>query len=184
VSRLVVALDRGLVRGLVILLAAGLLVVGSIVFLRDRSSHDADAGQQERIAQPDRELASYGNRIALPRAAVETSRAFVRAAVLRTDLARGWELAAPALRVGFTRREWLTGAIPVVPFPAREFARASFKVVRSRQRDVLLGVYIVSKNPAAVSNLDFLIELVPVQNRWLVSYWAPRGHIGTLPAIP
>jgi hypothetical protein len=170
-------------RLVVTLLAAGLLVAGVLGLSRSRSNANEPA-RQGRTVRPDDDLASYGERVALPRAALRTSREFVRAVVLRTDLARGWELAAPALRVGLTRQEWLTGAIPVVPFPAREFARASFKVVRSRQRDVLLGVYIVSKNPAAVSSLDFLIELVPVQNRWLVSYWAPRGHIGTLPAIP
>jgi hypothetical protein len=184
VSRLDVALHRGLVRGLVTVLAVGLLVLGVLGLSRGHSSRQVDAIEPAQRVRTDSDFARYGERTALPPAAVRTSRAFIRAAVLRTDLARGWELAAPALKTGLTRREWLTGKIPVVPYPVREFASASFKVVRSRQRDVLLGVYVVSKNPAAVPSLDFLIELVPVRSRWLVSYWAPRGHIGTLPAIP
>jgi len=145
-----------------------------------RSANRSSPASQHTVSDRER----YGARIAVPNAALGTSREFIRTAVLRTDLSGSWQLSAPALKTGFTRKRWLTGTIPVTPFPERAFADASFKVVRSRERDILLVVYVTSKDQALVRSQDFMLELVPVRRHWLVSYWAPRGHIGALPAIP
>ena len=45
--------------------------------------------------------------------------AFVRTAVRRHNLEASWPLIHPNLRQGLSRKEWLTGDIPVVPFPAK-----------------------------------------------------------------
>jgi hypothetical protein len=105
--------------------------------------------------------------------------------VLREDLERAWQLSAQSLKAGLTKSSWLAGTIPVVPYPAQAFRRASFRVVRARQRDVLLLVQVEPKKGAAMPGGDFFLELVPGDHhRWLVSYWAPRGHTGPMPAIP
>jgi len=39
---------------------------------------------------------------------------FVRTAVRRQDLGASWPLVHPALKQGLSRKQWLTGAIPVV----------------------------------------------------------------------
>ena len=168
------------------LVALGTLVAGVVALghrnLERASARSADGSSpaaQQAIADRKR----YGDVIALPDEAMATSREFIRTAVLRTDLGRAWELSAPALKLGFTRQRWLTGTIPVTPFPERAFGRASFQVVRSREHYILLVVYVISKDEALVRSQDFMLELVPVRRHWLVSYWAPRGHIGTLPAI-
>ena len=44
---------------------------------------------------------------------------FVRTAVRRNDLAASWHLIHPNLKQGMTKEQWLTGDIPVVPFPAK-----------------------------------------------------------------
>jgi hypothetical protein len=175
-----------LVRAAFALVAVAVLGAGIVAYGRGRSADvvPASSSQPAAMRQAAQGEPDYGKRIALPRAALATSREFVATAVLRTHLGRAWDLAAPSLKRGLTRSEWLTGTIPVVPFPARAFGHASFKVVRSQVRDVLLAVLVVSKNPAVARTQDFFLELVPFQKRWLVSYWAPKGHIGALPAIP
>jgi hypothetical protein len=187
VTRLVEALDRRPVRWAIALLAVGLLLAG-VIALGNREATRTVMGPTGRSASPAEEpisdRAKYGSVITLPISALGVSRDFIRAAVLRTDMPRAWDISAPALKAGYTRRQWLTGTIPVVPFPARAFSRAAFKTVRSRQRDILLLVYVTSKHEALVRSQDFMLELVPVHHHWLVSYWAPRGHIGALPAIP
>jgi hypothetical protein len=171
-----------LVRGGFIVLSLTVFATGLVILLRDRS---APAQRQRPVApQQDAELAAYGRRITVPPSALATARAFIRAAVLREDLGRAWQLSAPALKAASTRRSWLSGAIPVVPYPANAFGHASFKVVRARRRDLLFLVQIGPKQGTAVPGYDYFIELVPVAGRWLVSYWAPRGHTGAIPAIP
>jgi hypothetical protein len=187
VWRLLVGLGRRPVR-LTITVVAIAAFVAAIVALGHRSPERAaarSANHSSGASQPsvsDRER--YGAQIAVPNSVLAQSREFIRTAVLRTDLPRAWELSAPSLKAGFTKQRWLTGTIPVTPFPARAFGDASFKVVRSRARDILLVVYVTSKDQALVRNQDFMLELVPVRRHWLVRYWAPRGHIGALPAIP
>jgi hypothetical protein len=182
-----VGLGRRPVR-LTITLVAIAAFVAAIVALGHRSPERAAARPANRpsVVPPPSvsERERYGARIAVPKSVLAKSREFIRTAVLRTDLPRAWQLSAPALKADFTKQRWLTGTIPVTPFPARAFGDASFKVVRSRERDILLVVYITSKDQALVRNQDFMLELVPVRRHWLIRYWAPRGHIGALPAIP
>jgi len=57
--------------------------------------------------------------------------AFVATAVARKDLAKSWELASPELRGDLTRADWLTGTIPVQPYPVDK-ATARYTVVARR----------------------------------------------------
>ena len=186
-ARLLVGLGRRPVR-LTITLVVIAALVATIVALSRRDPERAAARSANRLSVAPQPSVSdrkrYGARIAVPKSVLAESREFIRTAVLRADLPRAWQLSAPALKAGFRKQRWLTGTIPVTPFPARAFDDASFKVVRSRERDILLIVFITSKDQALVRSQDFMLELVPVRRHWLVSYWAPRGHIGALPAIP
>ena len=53
-------------------------------------------------------------------AALETARDFLRTAVLRRHVERSWPLTSPKLRQGLSRRQWATGNIPVIPYPASD----------------------------------------------------------------
>jgi hypothetical protein len=158
-------------RGGFAVLSLAVLAVGAVLLFRDGR---APAGrQQASTRQPDQDLAAYGARIKVSSSVLATAREFITAAVSRRDLERGWQLAAPALKAGVSKREWLAGTMPVAPSPPEAFRRTAFGVVRARERDVLLLV-----------NDEFFIELVPRDGRWLVSYWAQRGHTGPVPAVP
>jgi hypothetical protein len=160
--------------------SALVLLAGLLVFLVLRS-HPA---QPVSAAQAPGQVAQHGPPIAPPAAALRTARTFVRTAVLRTDLETAWGVTGPALKRGYTKSRWLTGNIPVVPFPADAFSHARFKVVRSYADDILILVFLESKPGRGVGPSDFFLELTPVKGRWLVSYWAPRGHSPPLPAAP
>jgi hypothetical protein len=117
----------------------------------------------------------------LPKQALSVAREFVRTAVLRTDLARSWALTAPKLRQDLTLQDWLTGNIPVVPFPKSDFAQARYHVVKALSNDVMLEVLMVPRSGSVLQPTRFFMELVPNRSSWLVSYWGPRGSGGGLP---
>ena len=57
--------------------------------------------------------------------ALTTAANFVKTAVARRNVDRSWLLASPALKAGYTRKEWSAGEIPVVPYPV---AQAKWKL--------------------------------------------------------
>jgi hypothetical protein len=129
-----------------------------------------------------KESEKFGRAIAAPPEALQAARRFVQAAVLRTDLDAAWDLTAPELRNGYTRDQWLTGSIPVVPFPESDFERALFKVIEAYERDIWLEVHLVPQPESDLETAAFYMHLKPDGKRWLVSYWAPRGSgLGGLP---
>jgi hypothetical protein len=105
---------------------------------------------------------------------------FVRAAVLRRDVARAWELAAPALRIGASRSEWMRGELPVFPYPA-DPERTAWDVDYADEVEVALNVTLVAREGVADPPEVFGVSLRPVrrggERRWLVSTWFPRGSV-------
>ena len=125
--------------------------------------------------------------VAVPKAAKDVAAEYVMAAMTRQNLALSWTLTHPSLKAGYTRKQWLTGNIPVQYFPRKAFAGASYKVQWSHPNDVLLNVYVFAKPKQASLSGAFFIELKPVgkgsQKRWLVSYVAPSGGGENVPAL-
>jgi hypothetical protein len=98
----------------------------------------------------------------------------------RADLARSWRLLHPELKAdcSCTRSEWLTGNIPIQPYPVDEVETATFAVDESFENRVVLLVALLPRQGASVPSQLFYIGLKAVQQgaqkRWLVNYWAPR----------
>lgn len=105
---------------------------------------------------------------------------FVRSAVLRRDLPRSWELASPALRLGVTRRQWLSGQLPVYPYPA-DPRRTEWDVDYADEEEVALNVTLVPRKGSREAPEVFGASLAPVGRgagrHWLVASWFPRGAI-------
>jgi hypothetical protein len=75
-----------------------------------------------------------------------------------------------------TRKQWDTGNIPVVGYPARNAATTQFVVDYSYQDEMLLEVDLVAKkgSPSTVRpHLAFYLGLKKQDGKWLVSYWEP-----------
>ena len=97
---------------------------------------------------------------------------FIRTAVTRHDVASSWDLAGPGLRQGFTKKEWQSGEIPVVPYPAAEHGQGTWDVVDYSYRNkVGLEVLLFPKPGSGYSIATVDTDLVRVRGRWRVDYW-------------
>src|SRR4051812_31104299 len=113
------------------------------------------------------------------KAARDTAAKFVATAVLRRNVDDSWDLTAPEMRGGLTRKAWRTGEIPVVPFPADQLDHVGWKLDYSIQDHVGLQVAMLPVANSTAKALTFELELVrsgpPAGRHWLVDYWAPLG---------
>jgi hypothetical protein len=105
---------------------------------------------------------------------------FIRYAVAREDVAKSWDLAGPDLRAGFTRKEWDTGNLPVVNYPASHRGLGSWSYVKySYTNSVGLEVFVFPKPGSGYSAMTADAEVVKDNDgRWRVNYWMPERFHG------
>jgi hypothetical protein len=106
--------------------------------------------------------------------------AFIRTAVARQDVARSWDLAAPSLKQGVSRKEWNSGDLPVVPYPARDTGLGKWDFVQYSYKDTVgLEVFLFPKPGSGYAALTADVELVRNHHgKWLVDYWMPQKFHG------
>ena len=126
-------------------------------------------------------LATFGHPIKLPQKAVDAARTFIHTAVVRKDLDTGWRVSTANVHAGLTHAQWMTGTIPVFPFPRNAYGGTRYKVEWSRAKNVMLLALITPDKPGVKSG-EFFIQMVPRGDRWLVDYFGPRGTNPPLPA--
>lgn len=126
--------------------------------------------------QPATQVPKLGKHVPLSREVKDAAARWIIASVGRTDLAKSWELSAPALRQGFTREEWLTGNISIVPYPLGNSIGGIVRVNWSTASDAGFEVTLVPrpKDRGKIKAQDFFINLHRYGKRWLVTYWGPR----------
>ncbi|HXH88005.1 MAG TPA: hypothetical protein VNI55_05300 [Gaiellaceae bacterium] len=109
---------------------------------------------------------------------------FLLTAVPRKNLAESYELTHPDLRQGLSKKEWLTGNIPVQYYPADNLEIATFKVDESYADEAIIEVALLPKKGEDIKPQIFFIGLKKVgagdSGKWKVHYFAPRAP----PAIP
>ncbi len=101
---------------------------------------------------------------------------FVTTAVARRHPERSWPIVAPALREGLTRRQWSTGNIPVVPYPAVGVDLLNVQSLVGNT--ALIEVVLQSAPKSNLVRKTFQIELRRFQRAphgWDVSGWVPEG---------
>ena len=104
------------------------------------------------------------------------------------NLAKAWNIVHPTLKqeCGCTKAEWVTGNIPIQPYPIAKLDTASFAVDESFEKRVVLQVALLPKDGSDVESQIFYIGLQKVgagNGRWLVDYWAPKAII-EVPVVP
>ena len=108
---------------------------------------------------------------------------FIDTAVLRRNIDQSWDLTAPELRVGFTRKAWKTGNIPVVPFPADQLDSVRYHTDYTIKNHIGYQVSMLPHENSTAQAVLFSMELVKrgpaVSPHWMVDYWAPISP-GTL----
>lgn len=113
-------------------------------------------------------------------AVLSVAQRFLTSAVVRKGVADSWEVTHPDLRQGMSRQEWVSGDIPVVPYPVDT---ARWRLGYSQAGVVGLEVYVVPEAGSSVRPMVFDMEVKSEGRRWLVSNWAPRVTPGG-PAPP
>lgn len=108
---------------------------------------------------------------------------FINTAVLRRNVDQSWALTAPELRVGFTRKAWRSGNIPVVPFPADQLDSVRYHTDYTIKNHIGYQVSMLPHENSKALAVLFSMEVVkrgpPTSTHWLVDYWAPISP-GTL----
>jgi hypothetical protein len=107
-------------------------------------------------------------------------REFVLTAVDRQDVGRSWDISAPSLREGFTKRQWSRGELPVVPYPAANRGLGRWSFVQYSYSDTIgLEVFLFPKPGSGWSAMTADVELVKGHDgKWRVDYWMPKKFHG------
>jgi len=105
--------------------------------------------------------------------------AFVVAGVERKDLSRAYDLSTPTLRGGLTREQWLTGSIPVAPYPGRETHVGRWQPTFITPDSVGLHVILHPEEGADVGPQSYNIVVRKVNGRWLVDNIYPEAMFAT-----
>ena len=107
---------------------------------------------------------------------------FVRTAVVRRDLDRGWELASPAMRANVTHDQWAAGDLPVFPYPAAALKTWSWRRTYAAGDMIGIDVLLQPKDGSGERALVYSAELTLTKGRWLVDQWFPRATLGAAAA--
>ena len=165
--------------------AVPLLLAGPLIYLGVHFSSSGNPGNANGPTVPDYKLPVRAH-FTKPEQ-VEVRRvlaAFISSAVAREHPARSWDLAAPSLREGVTKKQWSRGDLPVVPYPALHKGLGQWDYVEYSYKDsVGLEVFLFPKPGSGYSALTADVELVKGHDgRWLVDYWMPKKFHGP-PAV-
>jgi len=166
-------------RRLVLSTIVALLV--PLVFLAVHYSNPGDPGNANGPEVPD-----YVQPKASPFTPAEqhqvsqTLKQFISGAVAGENPAQGWNATAPSLRQGTTRKEWIHGEMPVVPYPAANRGLGTWSFVQYSYTDTVgLEVFVFPKPSSGYSAMTADAELVKQRDgRWLVDYWMPKRFHG------
>jgi hypothetical protein len=165
-------------------LLSGLILVAGVVAVLVAWIGDTGRSQETPLSNQPAQLFTPRKQVPLDVEARKVAGRFILTAVARENLGESWALVHPDLRQGMTRKEWLTGNIPVVYYPAKEIETARFKVDESYPDEAILEVALLPKDTKKIKPQIFYIGLKKAGKgtaaRWMVNYWVPRAA----PQIP
>ena len=158
-----------------------MLLLGVLAFWQTQVR--ADDSQETFSNQPAKDVGAEKT-VPLPPEARQIAVKFIRTAVVRKNLRQAWAISGPGIRQDLTLKEWMTGNIPVVPYPESAVNASPVKVDWSYPNDVSLEVVMEPKPGSRAEPQTFFIGLKKFGSganaKWLVNYWAPYAP----PPIP
>jgi hypothetical protein len=161
------------------------IVVGILVPLIVLGVHFSQPGNPENATGPNINVPGYSQPKNAPftvqrrREVARVLRQFILTAVDRRNVGSSWNISAPSLREGFSRKQWSTGDLPVVPYPALDRGLGQGYVEYSYTDTVGMEVYLFPKPGFGYSQLTADVELVKGKHgKWLVDYWMPKKFHG------
>jgi len=103
---------------------------------------------------------------------------FVNHAVKRQDVSASYDVVAPELRGGMTRKEWAKGSIPAYPYPARGTSHG-WTILYVTRDEVAVNLILRPKPGVKMRGILFNVYLRPVHGKWLVDSFMPAATINT-----
>ena len=98
-------------------------------------------------------------------------------AIARRKLDAAWKIAGPNVRGGLSKKEWLTGNIPVVPYDVSSVERAPVRLDWSYANEASFAVMLLPKDGSPEKPQTFFITVKKfgkgANARWMVDYFAP-----------
>jgi hypothetical protein len=160
------------------IVAAVVLVVALLIVFDRNSGHSTATPINEhgkaQVFHPPKTVKATAEQQA---AATSTLTRFVRSAVIRRDLASSWPLATAHMKVGTSHTDWLSGNLPVVPYPADGFRTVGLTLTY-QYKDILGYDALVLPNATKAGQLAgqvvYACELHDVRGSWLVDECYPR----------
>jgi hypothetical protein len=172
--------QRRFLIGSIIVFVAGLAAFISLVVLRGTGN-----AFNSPISTVPAQIVKKEQKAPVSPVALATARKFIETAVLRKNVDSAWSIAHVDLKGRMTRKQWDTGNIPVVDYPAENAATAKFIVDYSYKTEMMAEIDLIAKPGSGVRpELDFYIGLKRAgdkpNGKWLVSYWEPHWR----PPVP
>jgi hypothetical protein len=156
------------------ILGAALLIAGVVVFLHNRGNQiNAQDRANDAAAQKSFQAPTKDKTAPLSKEARLVAGKFILDAVQRKNLAEAWTLVGPEFKQGMTKKEWMTGDIPVIPF-THALASAPLKIDISHPRYALLEVALLPKSGKKADGGFFFLEMKKLGEKWRVTSWVPR----------
>ena len=159
------------------IVAAVLLIVAVLLAFFRNTGSSLETPHQKKNAVVLHEPKHVPATRAARRAADRTLSTFFHTAVIRRHLAQAWPLATPHMKEGTSYRDWMSGNLPVFPYPAPAFAHAGWTLKYSYKGVLGYDVLIVPKqNKAgnAAGQQVYSCELHDLRGKWLIDFCYPR----------
>jgi hypothetical protein len=160
-----------------VVFAAGVIAFVSAYVLRGSAGAHAPLSTQAAQTTP--------KQVKVPpsKEALKIARKFVETAPLRKNLDQAYNLVGPALKEGMTRKQWDTGNIPVIDYPAGNAKTSGFQVDWSYKTEMMLEVTLVARKGAGKQirpSLGFYLGLDrqggKPNGKWQVTTWMTTWH--------
>jgi hypothetical protein len=131
---------------------------------------DAAAPPPRRVKEPPNRRPTAAEQHAI----ISTISLFISTAVARHHPERSFEIVDASMRERMTKKQWSTGSIPVIPFPATSVDLVQFDLFQGDR--ALIEVLLEPTKRSGLVRKTFQIELhrSPL-HKWLVSSWVPEG---------
>jgi hypothetical protein len=155
-------------------IAGAVLLFGVLAFWQTQVRSD---GSEETFSNKPATNVASEKTVPLPPEARQIAVKFIKTAVVRKNLREAWAISGPGIKQDLTLKEWMTGEIPVVPYPEAAVNQTPVKVDWSYPDDVSLEVVMQPKPGSRAEPQTFFIGLkkfgAGADAKWLVDYWAP-----------
>jgi hypothetical protein len=145
--------------------AGAVLVAGVVTYATTRWLTDGSSSAPQTQHQ-----------VPLEAAERQTVLDFIHTAVARKNLAKAWDIVGTELKQNMSLAEWMTGTIPVIPYPVAE-ADPVPAVVFSYADFARFHVTFVPHAGTKAQPQSFTLDLRKRGGRWLVTAWGPAQAI-------